>query len=188
MFAPGVHTETETYAGYVTDVVDGLIASAHGLTDDQARQTPCASALSVAGIIKHCAYGLRQYDARLTNPPVPTPEEMRGHVAEWEASFALTADETLAGALADLEQARERFLARLAEVGPDAAALAPPAPWFGVHEPTEIRTRHLAGHVLAELCRHAGHADIIREQIDGADSGSLAFAAKGLTPPEWEGV
>lgn len=185
MFAPGVHTETETYAGYVTSVVDGLVAAAHGLTDEQARQTPCASALSVGGVLKHCAYGLRQYTTRLTNPPVPTPDEMAAHVAEWEASFSLADGETLAGTVAALEQARDAFLARLEQTGPDAPALAPPAPWFGQGEPVEIRTRHLLGHVIEELNRHAGHADIIREQIDGAESGGLYFASKGITPPAW---
>lgn len=185
MFAPGIHTETETYAGYVADIVDGLLAAAHGLTEEQGRSTPCASALSVGGIVKHCTYGLRQYAVRLTNPPMPTPEEMAGHVAEWEASFALTDDETLAGALEALRAAREDFLAELGRTGADGPGVAPPAPWFGLTEPTAIRNRHLLGHVLLELGRHAGHADIIREQIDGQDSGSLYFAARGITPPAW---
>jgi hypothetical protein len=34
-------------------------------------------------------------------------------------------------------------------------------------------------HHVEELARHAGHADIIREQIDGADAGSLLMAAEG---------
>lgn len=185
MFAPGIHTEDQTYAGYVVDIVDGLIAAAHDLTDEQARMSPCASALSVGGIVKHCAYGLNQYAVRMTNPPVPTPEEMKQHVDLWAASFALTDTETLAGALDSLRAARDRFLAELERVGADGPALAPPAPWFGIHEPVEIRNRHLLGTVLLELGRHAGHADIIREQIDGREAGGLYFASKGLTPPSW---
>ncbi len=185
MFAPGIHTETETYAGYVADIVDGLIAAAFELTEEQARSRPCASALSVGGIVKHCTYGLNQYATRLTNPPMPTPEEMVGHVAQWEASFALTDEETLADAVAALTAARDAFLEQLAAVGADGPSLAPPAPWFGIHEPVEIRNRHLLGHVLLELGRHAGHADIIREQIDGRESGGLYLASKGITPPAW---
>lgn len=187
MFAPGIHTEDETYAGYVTDIVDHLVAAAFELTEEQARMTPCASALSVGGILKHCAYGLDQYATRLTNPPMPTPEEMRGFVAQWQASFALTPEETLAGVVASLLAARDRFLAELAHTGADGPSLAPPAPWFGLQDPVEIRNRHLLGHTLHELARHAGHADIIREQLDGRDSDGLYLASKGLTPPAWEG-
>lgn len=185
MFMPGVHTESETYAGYTTDLVDALLAAAHGLDEQQARATPAASALSVGVIVKHCAYGLRQYASRLTNPPMPTPDEMAAHVAEWEASFALTDDETLDGAVRELTEARDAFLAALAERGADGPGVAPPAPWSGLHEPIEIRNRHLLGHVLLELARHAGHADIIREQLDGQVAGTLMFAAKGMEPPTW---
>lgn len=185
MFAPGIHTEDQTYAGYVTDLVDHLVAAAYELTEEQARMTPCASALSVGGIVKHCAYGLNQYAVCMTNPPMPTPEQMAGFVAEWQASFALASEETLAGTIETLLAARDRFLAELARVGADGPSLAPPAPWFGSNEPVEIRNRHLLGHTLHELARHAGHADIIREQLDGKDSGSLYSASKGITPPAW---
>lgn len=185
MFAPGIHTEEETFAGYVVDIVDSLIAAAHGLSEEQARATPCASALSVGGIIKHCAYGLNQYAVRMTNPPMPTQDEMAGHIAEWEASFALTEDETLAGTIDVIRRERDRFLNELRTIGPDGPSLAPPAPWFGLNEPTEIRNRHLLGHTLLELGRHAGHADIIREQLDGRDSASLYFESKGIEPPAW---
>jgi hypothetical protein len=41
----------------------------------------------------------------------------------------------------------------------------PSAPWF---EPGAAwSTRRVALHVLAEISQHAGHADIIREAIDG---------------------
>lgn len=116
---------------------------------------------------------------------MPTPQEMQGHVAQWQASFALTPEETLEGVVASLLATRDRFLAELARAGADGTSLAQPAPWSGSRDPVEIRNRHLLGHTLHELARHAGHADIIREQLDGRESGDLYFASKGITPPAW---
>lgn len=184
MFAPGIHTEDQTYAGYVTDIVDGLIAAAHALSEEQARARPCASALSIGGILKHCSYGLDQYAVRMTNPPMPTEQQMAEYLAQWRASFALTDEETLAGTIAELRAARDRFLEVLARIGADGPTLMPPAPQLGRPDPVEVRNRHLLGFALLELGRHAGHADIIREQIDGWLAADLYLASQAVTPLE----
>jgi hypothetical protein len=56
---------------------------------------------------------------------------------------------------------------------------APPAPWDGIYAPTDSMQRFELVHHVEELARHAGHADIIREQIDGANAGSLLMAVEG---------
>ena len=56
MFAPSTYTESEVLVGFLTQQLDGLRAAAHGLTDAQARETPCRSTLSVGGLLKHATY------------------------------------------------------------------------------------------------------------------------------------
>jgi len=62
---------------------------------------------------------------------------------------------------------------------PGADMTAPPAPWDGIYAPTDSVQRFELVHHVEELARHAGHADIIREQIDGANAGSLLMAVEG---------
>jgi hypothetical protein len=54
-----MHTESETLAGYLEQQLADLRASSYGLTEEQARLTPCRSALSIGGLVKHAAYVCR---------------------------------------------------------------------------------------------------------------------------------
>jgi hypothetical protein len=47
--------------------------------------------------------------------------------------------------------------------------VAPPAPWHGIFDARPIHARYYLLHLVEEFARHAGHADIIREQLDGAE-------------------
>ena len=175
MFAPGLHTEGETLTGYLADQLQALRTSAHGLTDDQARATPTRSALSVGGLLKHATYVLGGLERRRTGEEI-TPETQ----ALFTGSFALTEDETLAGVLEAYDAAVADYLAEVATLDPSAETVEPAAPWHGIDQPTPVHVRHALVHHVEELARHAGHADIIREQIDGATALSLRFAELGL--------
>ena len=59
MFSPGRHIESEALAGFLDQQLSSIRASTHGLTDEQARQTPCRSALSIGGLVKHATYVLQ---------------------------------------------------------------------------------------------------------------------------------
>ena len=60
MFTPGKYTESEVLAGYLDQQLAAIRAAAYGLTEDQARQTPCRSALSIGGLVKHATSVMRQ--------------------------------------------------------------------------------------------------------------------------------
>jgi hypothetical protein len=100
-------------------------------------------------------------------------------------SFALTDEETLESALADFDAAVATYLDDVRRTDPEGPNTEPPAPWAGVHEPTETRQRFYLVHHVEEFARHAGHADIIREQIDGATSGELVAAVEGRPPNDF---
>jgi hypothetical protein len=75
--------------------------------------------------------------------------------------------DTLAGLLDRYEQVARRtdeLVTTLPDL--DAAQPLPEAPWF----PPEARwsARQVLLHVVAETAQHSGHADIIRESLDGA--------------------
>ncbi|MDQ6784460.1 MAG: DinB family protein [Actinomycetota bacterium] len=176
MFVPGKYTESEVLAGYLGQQLAAIRSAAHGLTEDQARQTPCRSALSIGGLVKHATYGMQQRERRNTNPG--TVLDDAGY-ALFMGSFALGDDETLAVALEAFDEVRAAYLADVRATDPGADMTAPAAPWDGIYATTDSVQRFALVHHVEEFARHAGHADIIREQIDGANAASLLMAVEG---------
>ena len=176
---PSVSTEREALAAYLVQQREGLKNAAYGLTEDQARARPTVSALSVSGLIKHAAIMEKGWI-----------QTMRGDVGNaneqaYLDSFTLTGDETLASVIADFDQVAadtESAIAELDDLG-DRVQLAD-APW-NPKDPDGFSARWILLHVIEELARHAGHADIIREHIDGATMYELMAAAEGWPETEW---
>ncbi len=141
--------------------------TAQGLTDEQARATPTVSALSVGGLVKHVTRTEAQWaDFAVRGTAALAMDE--SSYAEHADGFVMHEDETLAGLLAAYEEvaARTDELVRTADL--DLAHPLPEAPWF---EPgARWSLRRVALHVVAETAQHAGHADIVRESIDGQKS------------------
>jgi len=142
------------------------------LTDEQARQRTTASELTLGGLIKHVA-AIEQgwVDFILEGPSAlgdysVMTEEI---AAQWASQFTLLPDETLAGVLEDYAKVAQRtdeLVASLPDLG--LSHPLPKAPWF----PPDTRrsARRVFVHIVAETAQHAGHADIIRESLDGAKS------------------
>jgi len=88
---------------------------------------------------------------------------------DWAAGFRMLDGETLAGLLDGYEEVARRtdeLVATLPDL--DSSHPLPEAPWF---EPgARWSARRVLLHLIAEIAQHAGHADIIRESIDGAKS------------------
>lgn len=165
-----------------SDLIDSLewhrtlfLQTAVGLTEEQARLTPTVSALSIGGLIKHVATVQQMWSNFMASGPAgsgmdidwadPDPEMIATH----ENSFVLLDGETLDAALghyADVAVATGRIIAECEDL--DRAYPLPEAPWF--EEGVEWSVRRAATHIIAETAQHAGHADIIRETIDGAKS------------------
>ncbi|GAA5023765.1 DinB family protein [Kitasatospora paranensis] len=142
------------------------------LTDEQAGLRTTVSELCLGGLIKHVTSVERAWAGFIVDGPSAMPD-----FTSWtEADFARRADEfrllpgeTLAGVLADYDEVARRtdeLVATLPDLG--ATRPLPRAPWFEAG--AEWSARRVLMHVIAETAQHAGHADIIRESIDGAKS------------------
>ena len=90
-----------------------------------------------------------------------TPEKY----AEFAADFVLAEDETLEGVLKAYEDVAAATDELIRTVDLDADHALPEAPWFEAG--ARWSNRRALAHILAETAQHAGHADIIRETIDG---------------------
>ena len=138
-----------------------------GLTDEQAARTPTDSALCLGGLIKHVAFvesGWVDFIVEGTEAMEFRPEKLDVHTN----SFRMLEGETLTGILADYEKVTNRTDEVLATVDLDLSHPLPSAPWF---EPgASWSARRVFIHIVAETAQHAGHADILRETIDGQKS------------------
>ena len=142
------------------------------LTDEQARQRTTASQLSLGGLIKHVSAVEQGWaDFVLDGPSAMTDYSAmtEDDVARWADQFKLLPDETLDGVLADYEKVAQRtddLVASLPDL--NLSHPLPNAPWFPPGERRSARRVFL--HIIAETAQHSGHADIIRESLDGAKS------------------
>ncbi|WP_020496423.1 DinB family protein [Sciscionella marina] len=142
--------------------------TARELTDEQAKLTPTASECCVGGLIKHVT-AVEDTWARFIQEGSSPEDDFQGfdspQMQEFADGFRLLAGETLDGILAEYERVAERT-EQVVRALPDLelAHQLPKAPW---NEPGEQSARTTLLHILAETAQHSGHADIIRETIDG---------------------
>jgi hypothetical protein len=180
MYAPAQHDELTGPVNYLDEQLTAIRAAAFGLTEEQARETPCRSALPVGGIIKHAAYVMRGALERLTTSITEQPVDAAAYAA-FSDSFAVRDDETVAGTIEDFDRMRAQLLATVAATDPAGDAMAPPAPWHGIFDARPIHARDYLVHLVQECARRGGHADIIREQIDDMAVPTLVLTLAGAS-------
>lgn len=177
---PPVADERSALLAYLDQQRYVLRVAAHGLTDEQARATPARSALSVGGLVKHVAGTERNWiDIMLQRPG-------DGSELDYQDSFRLLPDETLAGVLAGYEEVAAGTAAAVAGLEDLGQPVPVPkgVPWF----PADVdawSVRWVLLHLVEETARHAGHADLVREAVDGATAIPLMAAAEGWPASSW---
>jgi uncharacterized damage-inducible protein DinB len=153
---------------------DFLRTTAAGLTDDQARTRSTVSELTVGGLIKHVAQTERQWATFMREGAGSAPDidwesidwsNPPAEIAAFQDSHRMLEDETLEGLLAEYAQVGEETDRLVATLDLDTRYDLPKAPWFAPGQQWSVR--RAAMHIVAETSQHAGHADIIREAIDG---------------------
>ncbi|MFE6637844.1 DinB family protein [Streptomyces tendae] len=172
-------TITEPLTGERADLLEALAKQRHflrhttrDLTDEQAGLRTTVSELCLGGLIKHVTSMERQWTAFIVDGPSAMDDftaMTEADVARWADEFKMLPGETLAGVLdayAEAARRTEELIATLPDLG--ATQPLPKAPWFEAD--TEWSARRVLVHIVAETAQHAGHADIIRESLDGAKS------------------
>ncbi|MCV7218154.1 DinB family protein [Mycobacterium crocinum] len=186
--APPVRDERHALREFLAYHQSAFVAVAYGLTDEQARSTPTVSTLSIGGLIKHIIGVQQSWMQRVAAAPGEPPADDRPfeeRAQEYQDQYVMRPDETLAELLQQLAAQNAASLRLVETADLDAAVPVPrDAPWF----PDDVEAwsvRWVFEHLIAELARHAGHADIIRESIDGATMYELVAAAEGMAPQPW---
>jgi uncharacterized damage-inducible protein DinB len=174
-----VTDERDNLITWLAQQRDVLKLTAFGLTDDEARVPAPPSTLTVGGLIKHVAQ-TEEYWIKLVNG------EKAGSEGEYADGFTLLPDETLAGVMAYYDEVAaitEKTIANIADLG-QPVPVPRDAPWF----PKDVdawSVRWVLVHIMQETSRHAGHADMVRERVDGATAYPLMAAAEGWPETAW---
>ena len=156
MFA--TETEREALCGFLDQQRNALIRKVDGLSDEDARRAPTISSMSLLSLLKHSATWEHRWFQVIVAGSA-RPGEWSGEDEERDSTFDLSDEDTVASAVADYRQqiaiSREVVAAR--DLGAKVART----------DLIDQNLRYVLIHMIEETARHAGHADIIRETIDG---------------------
>jgi uncharacterized protein (TIGR03083 family) len=160
-----VGSEREQVEAFVADARTEILALLEGLTEEQARRRLVPSKTTLLGLVKHCVFveGV-WFPVALTGR---TREEL-GLPDHPDASFDLEPEDTIASVSAAYRAAAEESHRIAAAYGLDDLALH--------NRRGPLTLRWVLVHLVEELARHAGHGDILREQVLAADAGGRAFS------------
>ena len=167
LMSPPVGTdERAALLAFLATQRDALIASVHGLTDADAGKTSTASALSVLALLRHANRTERRWVlAGLDGQDLPG----EWPPADWSKEFVLGPEDSIAGHVA----AYRATAARTEEI---VNALPSLDAMCRNEQCAQWNARWILLHLIEETARHAGHADIVRESLDGATAPALIDA------------
>ncbi|MDT7799018.1 MAG: hypothetical protein QOI78_2451 [Actinomycetota bacterium] len=155
--------EHDELLGLLAEVRRRLLIPVNGLTDEDAAKRTTVSELTLGGLIRHLATGermwlqvLRSADGSLPEGMLDTAQySMSGTLSDWRSAYSAAAAET------------DAYVSSLPSL--DVEVQLPATPW-SPPEPEFWSARRIVLHLIHETAQHAGHADIIRESLDGANS------------------
>ena len=147
----GLDGERETLLSLLQFQRDSVVRKVEGVSDEAARRSPVATGTTLLWLVKHLSFAESIWvERRFAGLDV----RLSGDTVEVE-------DDTLDAAVAAYRDTWARVGAIVAGAGLDDPCqdAGPPGP---------ANLRWVLGHLLEETARHAGHADIMRELIDGS--------------------
>jgi hypothetical protein len=166
---------------YLDAARSALLWKLSGLPEYDVRRPLTPTGTNLLGLVKHAAGVELNYFGRVFGRPFP-------HPPLWSTADALPASDMYASE----EESRESVLGFYGEVRSfaDATITALPLDAPGVvtwwsEERREVTLRQVLVQVSIELHRHAGHADVVRELIDGAVGMQDGNSNMPPVPPSW---
>lgn len=148
---------------YLQMARDALLWKLAGLSEYDIRRPLVPTGTNLLGLVKHVASVEAGYFGETFGRPFPEPLPWYAEDAEPNADMWARADETRSQIVGLYHRVWEHSDATINELGLDAVGTVP---WWPP-ERREVTLHQVLVHMIAETNRHAGHADIVRELIDG---------------------
>jgi uncharacterized damage-inducible protein DinB len=161
---PLAGTEAQTLTGFLDYQRATLAWKCRGLDDDQLRTTLHPTAITLAGLLKHLAR-VEDYwfGCVIAEQPRLEPWASMPWAAEWDNHVEHTGDELRALWSGRVEAAHQVVVTAMSATD-DPLGTTHPA-WGG--DTAQVSLRWVLTHMIEEYARHNGHADLLREAIDG---------------------
>jgi hypothetical protein len=139
-----------------------MLSKLEGLSEYDVRRPLTTTGTNLLGLVKHLSVWEARYFGEVFERPQPWP------LPRWDSDAALNGDDMWASE----HEMREEVVGRYREVWEftDATVAALPldapgrVPWW---PSPDVKLFNVVVHILTETTRHAGHADVLREQLDG---------------------
>ena len=172
-------TSTAALHAVLRTLRDSLRLKLDGLTEREARMPRTPTGTNPLGLYKHAgACELGHFGATFGRPStLPFPWDAPGVQAEDNTDLFATEEESMSDVLEWVEQCFAHADATIEVLPLDAAGSVP---WWPAGN--EVTLGQILVHVIADEARHAGHADILREHIDGA----IGWRSPGDNLPDWD--
>ncbi len=149
--------------GYLQRAHETLLWKLDGLDDYDIRRPLVPTGTNLLGLLKHCAGVEAGYLGDVFGRPFPEPLPWMDFEAEANSDMWATVDESRADILGLFERVAAHSEATMDELELDAVGVVP---WWS-DDRKSVTLHQILVHVIAELNHHNGHADIVRELIDG---------------------
>ena len=153
----------DTLKRYLQQSREALLWKLEGLGEYDLRRPLTPTGTNLLGLVKHVASVEAGYLGDTFGRPFPTPMPWTDDDSEPDADMWVTPDETSEGIVEFYRQVWQHSDVTIATLPLDAVGTVP---WWPA-ERASVTLHQVLVHLIAEGNRHAGHADIVRELVDG---------------------
>jgi len=157
---------------------EDLLWKLEGASEHDARRPLTPTGTNLLGLVKHVASVESGYLGDVFGRPFGEPLPWLDDDAEPNADMWATADESRAALIDLYRQVWRHSDETIAALDLDAPGTVP---WWPADK-ASVTLHRILVHMIAETNRHAGHADIVRESLDGATAFPLMAAVEGWSP------
>ena len=165
---------------YLKHEREAVLAKLDGLSEYDVRRPLTATGTNLLGLVKHLATWEARYLGEVFHRPFPEPLPRWDIEAERLADMWATEHESRSDVVDRYRRVGEHSDATVAGLALDATGRVA---WW---QDAEVPLFNILVHLLAETSRHAGHADILREELDGAvGTDAEAMAVMQHDPAFW---
>ena len=172
---------TTALLDYLQQGRDALLWKADGLAERDVRRPLTPTGTNLLGLVKHVAGVEAGYLGEVFGRPFPEPLPVSDPDAEPNADMWATADESPDDVVALYRRVWAHSEATVAALPADAVGHVP---WWPPDR-ADVTLHRVLVHVVAETHRHAGHADLVRELVDGAAGLRPSHANLPDEGPQW---
>jgi uncharacterized damage-inducible protein DinB len=176
-----ISNEQEGLLAYLAQMRYVLRLTAYGLDGEKLRTAATVSPLTIGGLIKHSASTEEGWIRTIRGE---SKDEAPDYAA-YEQNFRLADGETIEDVFAYYDRVAEQTEKTVTEIDDLGYSVpADKAPW-NRPDVDSWSVRWVLLHLIQETARHTGHADIIREAVDGGTAYPLMAAAEGWPSTDW---